>query len=226
MGLGLHISSCGHLDLLRSDWTRTYKVSTKENVMSEGQKRKDIFDRRPFGIPKRYILCAAWFLATIVTWFVTNDTHKTMLVAISTPFFAVFGMIFLSSIAMFCFAILLYLNEFLNSIMPSKYRRLKWYILIPLWVAIPMYHLIARGSVQGALLSFVLVPILVFMLLWFLGIFGSWIVAACEVKNPILKILAIIGVLVIIGVLIAIGINGGVSDDYDQYDRNDPTYFR
>ena len=65
------------------------------------------------------------------------------------------------------------------------------------------------------------------MLSWFIGLSLSWIVAAGEVKNPILKILAIIGVLLVIGFMIAIGVTSKRgADDYDQYDRGDPTYFR
>ena len=191
--------------------------------MSEGQKKKDIFDRRPFGIPKRYIFCVVWCLATIATWFITHDVRKTIIVAIGAPF--VVGLV-----SMVGMMILFFLNEMLNGIIPPRSHWIKWYILLPLWVVLPLYILIVRGSVEGALYVFVALPIMVFMLLWFLGLFGSWIVSACEVQNPILKILAIIGVLLIIGLMIAIGINskgrGTDYDDYDQYDRGDPTYFR
>lgn len=97
-----------------------------------------------------------------------------------------------------------------------------------MWVTLPLGFLIARGSIQDSLLIFVLVPVIVFMLLWFIGVFGSWIVTAFEVKNPILRVFAVIGVLLIIGLMIAVGISskGGGSDDYEQYDRGDPTYFR
>lgn len=197
--------------------------------MGEGQdKKKDIFDRRPFGIPKRYIFCVVWCLATIATWFITHDVGKTIVVAIGTPFIVGIGIFFLVQIGMVGMMILGFLNEFLNLIIPQKCRWVKWYILLPLWVALPLNTLVVRGRVQESLLAFVMVPIFIFMLLWFISLFGSWIVGACEVKNPIFKVLAIIGVLLIIGLLIAIGISSkdSVSDDYDQYDRGDPTYFR
>ena len=196
-------------------------MSTKKNVMSEGQKKKDIFDRRPFGIPKRYIFCVVWCLATIATWFITHDVRKTTMVAIGGPF--VVGIV-----SMVGMMVLSFLNEMLNDIMPPKCRWIKWYILIPLWVILPLYILFVRGSVEGAIYLFVALPIMVFMLIWFLGVFGSWILAACGVQNPIFKILAIVGVLLIIGLMIAMGVSSknSTSDDYDQYDRGDPTYFR
>jgi len=197
--------------------------------MSEShEKKKDFFERRPWGIPKRCILGAVWCLATIATWFITHDTRKTMMVALCAPFIVGFAIFFLFQIGMVGMIIFVPINEVINNIIPQKCRRLKWYILIPLWVALPLYNFIARGSVQNSLFIFVALPIFVFMLLWFISLFGSWIVAACEVQNPIFKILAIIGVLLAIGFIIAIGVtskNSG-SDDYDQYDRGDPTYFR
>ena len=190
--------------------------------MGEDQdKKKDIFDRRPFGIPKRYIFCVVWFLATISTWFITHDARKTAIVAIG-------GVFVVGIVSMVGMLVLFFLNEMLNDIMPPKCRWIKWYILIPLWVVLPLYILFVRGSVEGAIYLFVALPIMVFMLLWFFSLFGSWIAAACEVQNPIFKIFAIIGVLLIIGLMIAIGVSSknSTSDDYDQYDRGDPTYFR
>ena len=194
----------------------------------EQEQKKDFFDRRPFGIPKRYILCAAWFLAIIATWFITHDARKTMMVAFCAPFIVGFAIFFLLQIGMVCMVIFLPINEVIDSIIPQKFRWAKWWILIPLWMALPLYTLVVRGSVQNSLLAFVLIPIFVFMVLWFWGLFGSWIVAACEVRNPILRLLAIIGVLLIIGLMIAIGFlsKDDGSDDYDQYYRGDPTYFR
>ena len=98
----------------------------------------------------------------------------------------------------------LFINEFFNGIIPTKCRKIKWCILIPLWVALPIWTIITKGDIQRALLIFAMIPIFVFMLLWFVSLFGSWIVSACEVENPILKILAIIGVLLLIGLIIAI----------------------
>lgn len=206
------------------------------NEMSDNQdkrsndkaQKKDFLEWRPLGIPKRYILAVIWGVVTIATWFITNDARKTMVAAIGTPFIAGFGLFFLGMMCMVGGMILFCINEFFNDIIPQKCRKMKWYVLVPLWVALPLYTLIARGSVQGAFMALVAVPILVFCLLWFVGVFGSWIVAACEVKNPILKIIAIIGVLLAIGFIIAIAVTskGGGYDDYDQYDRGDPTYFR
>lgn len=190
--------------------------------------KTDFFDRRPLGIPKRYILGVVWILATIITWCITHDTSKTILVAIGSPFFVSFGFFFLSQISVVGMMILFLLNEIIDGILPQKFRKIKWYIVAPLWVALPILAYIRQGNIQDALLTFVLVPIMLFMLLWFVGLFGSWIIAACEVQNPILKIFAVIGVLLIIGLVIAIGITskGGGYDDYDQYDRRDPTYLR
>ena len=197
--------------------------------MNEDQeKEKDFFERRPFGIPKRYIFCAVLCLVTLATWFITHDVRKTMVMAVCSPFIVgvcLFGLVMVGMVGMMIF---LPINEVINSIIPQKFRWAKWWILIPLWVALPLYTLVVRGSVQNSLLVFVAIPILVFMVLWFLGLFGSWIGAACEVRNPILRLLAIIGVLLIVGLMIAIGFsskNSG-SYDYDQYDRGDPTYFR
>ena len=199
-----------------------------EDLNNARNEKKDFFDRRPFGIPKRYILGVVWLLATIATWFITQDTHKTMVVAICSPFIAGFGVFFLCMISMVGMMYLYSLNEIINEILPEKCRKIKWHIVIPLWVALPILVYIRRGDIPGALLTIILVPFMAFMLLWLFGLFGSWIIAACEVRNPILKILAIIGVLLIIGLMIANGITskGGGHDDYDQYDRGDPTYFR
>ena len=194
--------------------------------MNENQdKKKGVFDRRPFGIPKRYIFCVVWCLTTIATWFITHAVRKTLTVAICGPVIAVVGIISLFQIGMILF---LMFNTCLDALIPPKCRRYILCILISLWVALPLYVLIVIGSVQVSLILFVVLPILVFMVLWFLAIFGPWIGAACEVQNPILRIFAIIGVLLFIGLLIASGISSKdrVSDDYDQYDRRDPTYFR
>ena len=93
-------------------------------------------------------------------------------------------------------------------------------------MALPIWTITTKGDVQRALLIFAMTPLFVYMLLYFVGLFGSWIISACEVENPILKILAIIGVLLLIGLIIAIGISSKDSgyDDYDQWDRRDPTY--
>ena len=197
--------------------------------MNENQDKKtDFFDRRPFGIPRRCIFGVAWFLATIATWFVTHDACKVMMVAIGSPFIVGFAIFFLIQIGMIGTMIFVSINEVINSIIPEKCHWIKWYILIPLWVALPLYNFIVRGVVQNSLILFVALPILVFMLLWFISLFGSWIAAACEVRNPIFKVLAIMGVLLFIGFMIAIGVTSknSVSDDYDQYNRGDSTYFR
>ena len=188
---------------------------------------KNFFDRRPFGIPKRYILGAVWCLSVIATWIITRDVRKTILLAICVPILAPIGIFALSMMYAVAMMFLYPLNDVVNEIIPPKWRRAKWYIIIPLWMALPCAS-IARGECLNAVWMVVAVPIFVFMLIWFVSLFASWILSACEVKNPILKIFAVIGVLLAIAVMIAVGVtskNTSTDDDYyDQWNRRDPTY--
>lgn len=83
-------------------------------------KKKDFFESRPWGIPKRYFVGVLWCLATIATWFITHDARKTLFVAICAPFIAGFCMFSLFMVGMFGMMILLALNEFLDEIIPPK----------------------------------------------------------------------------------------------------------
>ena len=205
----------------------------------EQEKKKDFFDRISFRIPMRYLFCAVWGLSTIVTWLITRDFGKAMLALIYTPVvcFGLFLLYFMLSL--YGLALLLPLYKEIISIIPQKYRlvKWKWWIIIPLWVALPLYTLIVRGDVLFSLITlaalpffiFLFLPLLVLSLMLVFGLLCSLFFRACEVKNPILKIFAIIGALIII-VFIVLGIAASFTDrgsyDYDQYDRRDPTYYR
>lgn len=202
------------------------KCIGKEETIVTPKEKKDFWDWRPFGIPKRCFLVAIWVCVIIATWCITHDKKATLVATFCTPFLVGFGLFFASMMVMVGGMILLFLNESFNAIIPIKCRKIKWCIIIPLWVALPIWTITTKGDVQRALLIFAMTPLFVYMLLYFVGLFGSWIISACEVENPILKILAIIGVLLLIGLIIAIGISSKDSgyDDYDQWDRRDPTY--
>ena len=199
----------------------------EEETAKMNKEEKDFFDRRPFGIPKRYILGVVWCLGSIVIWLITRDMRKTMLLSFCVPILAPIGIFALWMMYVVAMMILYPLNDVINEIIPKKWRRAKWYIIIPLWMALPCAS-ITRGEYLNAVWMVVAVPIFVFMLIWFVSLFASWILSACEVKNPILKIFAVIGVLLAIAVMIAVGVtskNTSTDDDYyDQWNRRDPTY--
>ena len=202
------------------------KCVGKEDTSAKPHGGKDLEEWRPFGIPKRCFLVAIWACIIIATWYITHDKNATLVATFCTPFLVGLGLFFTWMMVMVGGMILLFLNESFNAIIPIKCRNIKWCIIIPLWVALPIWTITTKGDVQRALLIFAMTPLFVYMLLYFVGLFGSWIISACEVENPILKILAIIGVLLLIGLIIAIGISSKDSgyDDYDQWDRRDPTY--
>lgn len=182
-----------------------------------------------------FLLFVVWIGIVTTTWFVSHDRVVTLMALVCvpfSPFFVMVGSVALLSIGVVAWMILSSLYFCLGGIFldmfPSCKKRNVLFALILLWLLFPLYTYVTKRDLMLALELLVMVPILIYSLIFFLGVFISWFSSASKVRSPIGRVFAYIGVAIAIAVMMYVGMSSNNRNDYyeDQWDRGDSTYYR